>query len=425
MNVVSANALTYARPSGAGTSVRAQVRLSSPSASSPSLSRPNLSSPSVQSNVDPASINSQPSVSLTTQTFAPEPGVSKVSPSSVIVRLSSQRAGPSAPVLSSLNSATLTQQSAEGFGVRPLDTASRAPVAPTADAGSVITTPEGVVPSGAGDSLIAPSSGGRSQSTLDGGAQRESVQPPEPANGDRDAPLEEEGGLGRSNTQSEQAAAQAQAEKAQAEAERAEIQALKARDLEVRRHEQAHAAAGGPYAGAPSYEFTTGPDGARYATGGEVSIDTSPVPGDPQATLEKAQTVRRAALAPAEPSEQDRRVAAEASQMAAQARIELLQLQRADAAEGDEDQAPSEPLSGEAPTTTKEEDQGAPTLLNSSDDEDDYARDGEAQETGPSARERYAQVYGNVSSSLVQQVSDIAQWTAAQPIFANLLDDIV
>ena len=39
-------------------------------------------------------------------------------------------------------------------------------------------------------------------------------------------------------------------------------------------------------------------------------MDTSPVPGDPQATIRKAQTVRQAALAPAEPSGQDQRAAA-------------------------------------------------------------------------------------------------------------------
>ena len=60
-------------------------------------------------------------------------------------------------------------------------------------------------------------------------------------------------------------------------------------------------------------------------SGGEVSIDTSPIPGDPEATIAKAQQIRRAANAPAEPSPQDRRVAAEASLMEADARAELRQ----------------------------------------------------------------------------------------------------
>lgn len=99
---------------------------------------------------------------------------------------------------------------------------------------------------------------------------------------------------------------------------------LKARDREVRAHEQAHLAAAGPYAkGPPSYEFQTGPDGQPYAVGGEVLIDTSKVPNNPQATLVKAQTIKRAANAPRNPSAQDRQVAAQAAQMEAQARQEI------------------------------------------------------------------------------------------------------
>lgn len=100
---------------------------------------------------------------------------------------------------------------------------------------------------------------------------------------------------------------------------------LQQRDAEVRRHEQAHAAAGGQYAGAPTYEYERGPDGQFYAVGGEVSIDTSAIPGDPEATIAKMQQVRRAALAPAQPSPQDRRVATEAQQAIVEARAELAQ----------------------------------------------------------------------------------------------------
>ena len=113
--------------------------------------------------------------------------------------------------------------------------------------------------------------------------------------------------------------------KARQEQELQDIRELAARDREVRSHEQAHAAVGGKYAGSPVYEFVRGPDGVNYAVGGEVSIDTSPVPGDPEATIAKAQQIRRAANAPAEPSSQDRRVAAEASLMEAEARAALRQ----------------------------------------------------------------------------------------------------
>jgi len=100
---------------------------------------------------------------------------------------------------------------------------------------------------------------------------------------------------------------------------------LRRRDAEVRAHEQAHVAAAGGLASAPSYVFQKGPDGALYAIGGHVDIDTSAVPGDPAATAAKMAVVQRAALAPAEPSGQDAKVAAAAAQAMAAARIEQAQ----------------------------------------------------------------------------------------------------
>ncbi|MCA1767449.1 MAG: hypothetical protein LC639_04410, partial [Idiomarina sp.] len=105
------------------------------------------------------------------------------------------------------------------------------------------------------------------------------------------------------------------------------VDELKSRDQEVRVHEQAHAAVGGRYASSPSYEYERGPDGKSYAVGGEVQIDVSPVNGDPQATIQKMQVVRRAAMAPAQPSAADRAIAAEATNKSTQARAELAQMQ--------------------------------------------------------------------------------------------------
>lgn len=98
---------------------------------------------------------------------------------------------------------------------------------------------------------------------------------------------------------------------------------LQRRDDEVRQHERAHASVGGQHAGAPSYDFKRGPDGGQYAVGGEVPIDVSPVTDDPAATIQKMQQVRRAALAPAEPSGADRSIAAQAAMQEAVARQEL------------------------------------------------------------------------------------------------------
>lgn len=108
-----------------------------------------------------------------------------------------------------------------------------------------------------------------------------------------------------------------------------QVQDLVERDKEVRTHEQAHQSAGGEYASSPTYQFTQGPDGKRYATGGEVQIDTSVVPGDPAATIAKMQQIRAAALAPAEPSAQDLAVARSAAASEAKARKELMAEQSA------------------------------------------------------------------------------------------------
>ena len=103
-----------------------------------------------------------------------------------------------------------------------------------------------------------------------------------------------------------------------------QVQDLAERDKEVRTHEQAHQSAGGEYANSPTYQFTQGPDGKRYATGGEVQIDTSAVPGDPAATIAKMQQIRSAALAPAEPSSQDLAVARSAAASESRARKALM-----------------------------------------------------------------------------------------------------
>jgi hypothetical protein len=103
-----------------------------------------------------------------------------------------------------------------------------------------------------------------------------------------------------------------------------QISDLRIRDQEVRSHELAHlAAAGGIAKGGPTFDYQRGPDGKLYAVGGEVQIDTSGVPGNPEATLQKAEQIQRAALAPAQPSAQDRSVAVAAAAMAAEARAEI------------------------------------------------------------------------------------------------------
>ncbi|MBM3598645.1 MAG: hypothetical protein FJX35_10560 [Alphaproteobacteria bacterium] len=142
---------------------------------------------------------------------------------------------------------------------------------------------------------------------------------------------------------------------------------LRARDQEVRRHEQAHAAAGGQYAGAPSYTYQAGPDGKQYAIGGSTPIDASPIPGDPEATVRKMEQVRRAALAPGSPSGADQAIAAAATAAALQARqaAAAQRRQQAEAAQAEAQQAAGVPQVGTgqaqpaAPGATQAEGGGA------------------------------------------------------------------
>lgn len=156
-------------------------------------------------------------------------------------------------------------------------------------------------------------------------ASAQSGNPASVSRGQVDQPLEA-GSANRPNSpdkNTEASPQNAQSEQGFSPEELKQLTELKARDREVRAHEQAHQAVGGQYAGAISYTFQRGPDGAQYAVGGEVSIDVSPVTGDPQATIEKMRVVRAAALAPAEPSGQDRAVAAEAMQVMLKAQAEV------------------------------------------------------------------------------------------------------
>lgn len=121
--------------------------------------------------------------------------------------------------------------------------------------------------------------------------------------------------------------------------EQSEVRRLKRMDEEVKAHERAHMSAGGEIVSGPaSYQYQRGPDGKQYAVSGEVKIDVSKE-RDPEATIRKMQQVRKAALAPAQPSPTDRRVAAQASQVEAQARAELSK-NKSESSEGSAEQTP-------------------------------------------------------------------------------------
>ena len=106
------------------------------------------------------------------------------------------------------------------------------------------------------------------------------------------------------------------------EEESDKVRELEKRDREVRSHEMAHASAGAGIAmGGPVYKLEKGPDGNSYAVAGHVKLDTGKE-NTPEATIAKMQQIKRAALAPANPSGTDRQVAAQAARKESDARSE-------------------------------------------------------------------------------------------------------
>lgn len=91
-----------------------------------------------------------------------------------------------------------------------------------------------------------------------------------------------------------------------------QIQQYVSAENKVKAHEQAHKAVGGQYAGGISYDYKQGPDGKQYVVGGEVPIQ-APEGKDPEDSIRIMEQVRRAALAPTDPSPQDLKVAASAT----------------------------------------------------------------------------------------------------------------
>jgi len=84
----------------------------------------------------------------------------------------------------------------------------------------------------------------------------------------------------------------------------------------------AHQAVGGAFAGSPTYKKVKGPDGKEYAVAGEVPIKI--IKGNsPQETIKNMEIVKAAALAPADPSPQDLKVAQTAEMIKAKAMQEL------------------------------------------------------------------------------------------------------
>lgn len=83
------------------------------------------------------------------------------------------------------------------------------------------------------------------------------------------------------------------------------IDQLKSRDREVRIHEASHST--NPELikiGSAQFDYTIGPDGKAYATGGKVTLSTGNSK-TPEEALAKAEALKKASMAPGAPSSQD------------------------------------------------------------------------------------------------------------------------
>lgn len=177
------------------------------------------------------------------------------------------------------------------------------------------------------------------------------------------------------------------------EQEKREIEKLDKRDTEVRTHEQQHKSAGGGVAGAIHLEYEVGPDGKQYAVGGEVKVDTSKEE-TPEKTIQKAQQIKRAALAPSDPSHQDHSAASKAQRMETEARQELNEKSRSDA-------GLSNPTIDSDGKTSSEEPQQADLLPSPNDLPDVIRSERTPEDTIQTAREiQQAALYdGDISAS--------------------------
>lgn len=173
------------------------------------------------------------------------------------------------------------------------------------------------------------------------------------------------------------------------------------RDREVKTHEQTHAAVGAPYTSAPSFTYERGPDGQLYAVEGQVRIDTSKIADDPHATLEKAEVIIRASLSVSDPSPQDRRVAAEARAMAAEARSEIAQQ--------------AEPTETDAAEKTEQDGEEAVNRSQADSDESDKKRTRLSEE-----REQSNQAAAESLAAFNQRLNDIQK--TLQKVNQRLVD---
>lgn len=201
-------------------------------------------------------------------------------------------------------------------------------------------------------------------------------------------------------------------------AEAAQIRELAARDREVRQHELAHKSAAGSLAGAISFDYQRGPDGKLYAVGGEVDIRTTPASSDPADVVAYAEQVIRAALAPAEPSSQDRQVAAQARVMLAEAQAELAGARGEAQSDTTSDDAPDSDAGRESlETTLFAESQSGASRDDESKAEDIQEGIAETRERTAESLAEFQQTMNEVNQRLVEVNQRLAELGVLEEIY--------
>lgn len=174
-------------------------------------------------------------------------------------------------------------------------------------------------------STPAPASGSDSSERGVNASPRETKQKDESSSGSTSRDIQKSKKFLENQSKTEPSSSGVKSPSELSSEERQQVQKLRQIDQRVRAHEQAHLSAAGSYAeGGPNFEFKKGPDGKRYAVSGSVQLDTSKAK-TPEKTIQKMRRIRKAALAPANPSPQDRKVASQATKKMNQARQEQRQ----------------------------------------------------------------------------------------------------
>ena len=223
----------------------------------------------------------------------------------------------------------------------------------------------------------------------------------ESLNGDKDAKSATENGGKAPSGKTGEASQSAPGEEALSEEDQRKVDELENIDRKVKVHEHTHLAAAGGYArGGAQFQYVSGPDGDRYAVAGHVNMDTGRE-DSPEATLRKAQTVRKAALAPADPSSADRQIAANMAQMAEEARSQIAEEARSQIASGTKasSEGSTNPESSEDSQSTEASSKEPSSEKTSASDVSKEGKEGEAPRPG--------------SSSTSQLRRDGAPWGAA------------